>query len=593
MRRGAIVIAVSKTGDLPFLAGAEAEATVVAEWLVGEDYDVSLLTDKSGTKSVSGTEVEDAFERFVTLPASYDFLLVYFTGHGAFYGRSDHWLLTEATKRSTDIINVREAQAAAEVSGIPNVVLVSDCCRTPEENVFRQMAMSGISGFPLHPEIDRRTTDVDTIECGAGQEALELRLADSVGDERRASALTEAWRRSYRTSDPNSIAVIETQAGQVKVVPNRRLPDLIEEHLFDVLDEADKSGSLIMDSDVRVISRDNVFIARAESPPPTMRGTKTRRPTTDTIADRSERVLRSSEPVKTATELFSNSETASARLEAYKPNLQLRLGFESGCGFVLPGQDVLRVSMSDPNVPWATADEPDPDPAMYDSTGVQFWHDEQSGAQVVRVWPGNATSVVITLRDRRSMVLPALAGFIGHVVVDDEGVQGISWVPSEYDWRHDFYQMRRAELDTLRAAAALAINANRFVVDDDEAASLADRIRVDKGLDPTLGLFAAYAYSQGGLDDRVHSVFQYMERDGTAMFDIGLLAARTAHPDYQALTPFCPVLTQGWNLLRSRQVPRLDRLLPLRPHLIDSLITTFDEPIADQLHDHAMNGTFL
>ena len=47
-RRAALVIGVSKTGDLPVLNAPARSASDVGSWLRTEGYDVVLLTDEAG-----------------------------------------------------------------------------------------------------------------------------------------------------------------------------------------------------------------------------------------------------------------------------------------------------------------------------------------------------------------------------------------------------------------------------------------------------------------------------------------------------------------------------------------------------------------
>ena len=61
---------------------------------------------------------------------------------------------------------------------------------------------------------------------------------------------------------------------------------------------------------------------------------------------------------------------------------------------------------------------------------------------------------------------------------------------------------------------------------DDEAFEPTGR---DKSFDPTLGLYAAYAYAQSGNYPEVLSVFRYMRRDpAPVLFDVAMLAAQRA-----------------------------------------------------------------
>src|SRR5262249_55440186 len=160
-----------------------------------------------------------------------------------------------------------------------------------------------------------------------------------------------------------------------------------------------------------------------------------------------------------------------------------------------------------------------------------------------------------------------------------------AYVPAGSE-RYRDYSRRYVEIDALRALVAVSIDHNTLVVrDQEEAFQLAERIRVRKRLDPSLGLYAAHAYSAAGMDAQVQSVMHYMREDlGIAFFDVAMLASRRERPRVRTF-PFCPVLTQAWSLLRPRGW-RLDPMLEaLKPALLDSLWTTFAPEAADELFD--------
>jgi len=114
--------------------------------------------------------------------------------------------------------------------------------------------------------------------------------------------------------------------------------------------------------------------------------------------------------------------------------------------------------------------------------------------------------------------------------------------------------------------------------DQQEAAGLAAHIRVDKGLDPALGLYAAYAYGEADRRRDIESVRMYMEQDLAAeLFDVVMLARKmTPRPLYaRAIVPFCPMLTQGWNLLRAHRIALSKVLDDAQDELEPALWTTF------------------
>jgi hypothetical protein len=66
---------------------------------------------------------------------------------------------------------------------------------------------------------------------------------------------------------------------------------------------------------------------------------------------------------------------------------------------------------------------------------------------------------------------------------------------------------------------------------------------------------------------------------GVDLFDVAMLAGelsgRSLAAD-DAAVPFCPMLSQGWSLLRVKNVQLRAEVASARDHLRDSLWTTFD-----------------
>jgi hypothetical protein len=171
-------------------------------------------------------------------------------------------------------------------------------------------------------------------------------------------------------------------------------------------------------------------------------------------------------------------------------------------------------------------------------------------------------------------------------------MSNVSYVPSSNHWRWNQYRFRRNDIDRLRAMVALAVDHNTFRVKSKrEAQGLAELIRVDKGIDPTLGLYAAHAFSQAGNDDEVVSVIDFMRNDLNADFyDTRLLAGRRPTALPIPVVPFCPMLTQSWHLLRARRTDLPAVLQQARAYLCGSLWTTFEPVGADAIIEAVTGG---
>jgi acetyl esterase/lipase len=114
---------------------------------------------------------------------------------------------------------------------------------------------------------------------------------------------------------------------------------------------------------------------------------------------------------------------------------------------------------------------------------------------------------------------------------------------------------------------------------------------MEKSLDPTLGLYACYAYAQAGMDEEIRSVRSYMRDDlGAALFDVQMLSNDNGPDSLLPLAPFCPMLTQGWNLLRPSNIKLASVLVEASASLSNSLWSTFTGKGAEQLFNAVKSG---
>jgi hypothetical protein len=185
-------------------------------------------------------------------------------------------------------------------------------------------------------------------------------------------------------------------------------------------------------------------------------------------------------------------------------------------------------------------------------------------------------SLILRFRDGSGTVLAIIDGYTASVVVEEGRVVNVSYLPSPTSRRWPAYQEQEQRLEDLRAKVAAAARSGVFQVNRYSASRLADEIRYLKSIDPTLGLYAAYAYADAGLQDEVLSVQRALQIDLEAsLFDIAMLAERISGVRVPVV-PFCPMLSQGWGLLRAQGVRLILPVSRAGGHLRPALWTTFD-----------------
>lgn len=588
MRKAAVVIGVNRTGTLEPLKSAASGAQRVADWLKTEGFKVVCLTDKDAP--VKRSAVEEAIEEFVTVPPRYHLLLVYFSGHGYWQARSDVWLLSGAPVRTGEAINMETAMDLAKYSGIPNVVFVSDACRSLPDS----RAGALVDGGGVFPNFDDVTSASKIDYFKATSEALPAYEGAIAGEPQ--SLLTAALMAAYESPDDQMVHKIVEGRETIEVVPNRRLEAYLQRKVDEILGgiRADLSQRI----EVNVPSSDEIYLARvrraarpaAAPPPPRSPAPVTApAPAPPPLAIDSGREAAAAIEHSLSTRPLGGrgpDRTLGARSLATEQRVQRRLPdaridhFETQMGFVVRGARVAQAVISQ----------------RASAAGVELLDagDGATAPGVLRLGAQDARSIVIQLDNGRAVVLAALPGYIGHLTFNDAGLSNVSYVPSANHGRWVDYEQRREEIDRLRAMVALAVDRNTFRINGSrDANALAERIRVSKGVDPTLGLYAASAFSQAGNEEQLLGVLHYMRDDLSAdLFDVRLLASRhkAARDTHVAVAPFCPMLTQHWHLLRSRRVQLPKLLMDASAFLCGSLWATFEPRGADSIIDAIRKG---
>jgi hypothetical protein len=229
--------------------------------------------------------------------------------------------------------------------------------------------------------------------------------------------------------------------------------------------------------------------------------------------------------------------------------------YETGCGFKLRGAQVKAVHS--PRAPYE----------VVDPEGKLVRLDPQQGP----------VSVLLELRDGCGVLLPAIPEFLAELTFEDGELSQVAYEPSDNLPRWQDYAARQGELRALRAAIAAAAGLGVFRLTGDNALQLATAMQIAKSIDPSMALYAAYAYHDLGRRDRIREMQSLLRGDvGITLFDIALLAAddslKQAQRDRVVLPPV-PMLSQGWSLLSAFKASMDPALLELQRHLRPSLWT--------------------
>jgi len=238
--------------------------------------------------------------------------------------------------------------------------------------------------------------------------------------------------------------------------------------------------------------------------------------------------------------------------------------FETETGFFVSGAKVSKVIINQDFYRWELATNKKP------------------GSIRLHPRSNKPASAAIRFSDGSGTVIAALRGYIGTVVVDDGRVVSVTYTRSGRGLSGSPEERRLSQLRRLVATSARFGTfriAGQGSDREKRAEELADWIRMFKRIDPTLGIYAAYAYADADITNQIESVREYMLHDiNGQIFDVALLADKLSNlppGDRTGIAPFCPMLSQGWGLLRIANVQLHPQIDMARDHMEQALWTTF------------------
>ena len=262
-KRGAVVIGVNKTGGgLEPLQSAAPGAKAVADWLASEGFEVELITDadrkddpNSGKGKVDPKSIATALKGFVE-SSKFEQLVIYFSGHGSWKNDNELWLLSDAPVDAAAAVSWAETAEFAKVCGVPNVVLISDACRTLPPTP----QWSRVRGDPLVPNEERSPATVDKfIATKIGRAAYEVPMG---ADGKKESVFTHCFLNAFRKPDPGMIREVTEDGASIWVVPNKRLGDYLQREVSALL--ASVNVTYDQYPVAEVLSEDDAYIGRAQ-----------------------------------------------------------------------------------------------------------------------------------------------------------------------------------------------------------------------------------------------------------------------------------------------------------------------------------------
>ena len=189
--------------------------------------------------------------------------------------------------------------------------------------------------------------------------------------------------------------------------------------------------------------------------------------------------------------------------------------------------------------------------------------------------------MLLVLESGAGVLLPAIPDFLCALTFDEGELVDVAYEPRT-TLALERISATRAGVRALRGIASSAMARGAFKLEGEDALAIVRRMRLAKGVDPSLALYAAYAYHDMQRRDLIREMANYMGEDLRAvLFNVALLARaldkRKINFDTMPLLGAVPLMAQGWVLLRAFEVGLPPALAPLEDQRLSSLWTMFNE----------------
>lgn len=546
MKKALIAIGVDRAGHFPALRGAASGAEQVGEWGRQQGFETTVFSD-ADDKVVGPEEIFEAISEIVE-SRTYSQLVVFFSGHGVLRAPDcELWLLSRVGRNPNHAINVNGSISLARQCGIEHVVIISDACRSLAGTLQVSM-VDGYRIFPAHRS-HGKAPEVDVFYAALpGDPALEVAADDA--DKRHYGLLTDCMLTALRGDIETVIETVKSDDGvQKHVVASRPL----KLHLEDAIPRAAAAVSVALFQlpDSRVESALPKFLA-----------------TIDPGAEQAIEVAKAAlaepdpDPDRKSMQWYQRGlllpragrpmprKALSAEMERLMKAMDDHVT-DMHTGFHIRGGEVETVYVIKQDQITAR---------VIDGASIVV-----SGSQ-----PG---TLYLRFKNGTSTLLSVFPGFIGTVIIEGGCIATVNYTPAGDNISFNSHRY----LDMRRSFVAVAARQGNFRLPDTTTV-LPSHMGFLRRMDPTLGIYAAYAYHQAGDRQGVRSVYQYMNDNLLPIpFDVRLLewAGTDQEQAVHKCMPGVPMLSQGWSLLGHLTETMPKHLLEAGRYLEPSLWTTF------------------
>ena len=633
MKRAAALIGVKQSGVLTALPAAHAAVEQMRKWLHESqglrDEQIKVVVDDK--EPVTVARIKGAVSELAK-DEDVEQLVIYFCGHGIVNNQSELWLLSSGPEDPEEAaVNVERSEKFARHSVFGHVIFISDACRTAASEAQYQK-VGGSSIFKNSDVLLPQERSVDRyFACGLNMPSHQTKISpkglfESIYTRTLVSALRGNYQEVVCTGKRD-------EHPGLRQVHGWWLKKLLKVKVPEEMETAGVPCESWQVPDARINSEPTAWVSELgpEAPqgPEAPKGPETQ----DQLAGEETGLVEppAADTEELAVESWSEGQgygsisglrfeqtesfddfgvsipddpALSFTLRDDVPNPMDRLDaipaaqlpaadlsvrgaaarliaadstvpphFESGKGFIIHGTTLARAS----------------------AVGQQVRIDQSDDAAIV--WSvEEVLDVLLVFADGTGTVLPAITGFIASVMVEKGELVSVSYEPMQDPRFGDRWADARAmapQLRETRALIAAMAQAGTFRLDAGgpgdrtKAEQLARQIQMAKTYDPSMAVYANYAYYDLQMTARNLEMAAFLGEDLKIMFfDLALVTGsfsrkeETGHdpdevPFYQVYPQF-PMLSRGWSLLPDASESGSSALVELRRHVLRSLWTLFD-----------------
>ncbi len=594
-----ISIGIDKATGLTPLGAAVSGAKEFALWGQSQGYKTDVFVDE--TNRITQSDIFDRIGEIVDSKTC-EQLIVFFSGHGILKSPSQEiWLLSNAKNNPNESINLTGSIDNARTSGIPYIVFISDACRVLPNEL--QFTGNGSVIFPIIDDTDQDCAIDILYATRPGNPALEQ---NSQTNAKRFGLFTQALIEVLNGKYPELIKANPRGDDLIKyysidkLLTNRNYKSLSNGnwHINSINSESSiKSIVAKKARDISITLKQNPDIRiQYQNPKPSL---------AEFDDNNAKDILLSSE------ELIKQKVSAERTIiNGIQDKLNIGLSqFEtSNKSFKSILQDMEEIQMDVYNTKSTLIQNSE---VIFDSKGKSSF-ETQTGFTIIgtsikdvltnsvkdvfsennkihiRIYPNlNAKTALIILKNGYSIPIAIIEGYIGTLVFKKNQLLTINYTPSRNSYKFHFFEQNENRIGFVRSFVASAANEgfdysqtfnNEFTSDGHVNYSNAGSyLRQEKSIDPSLGLYAVYAFRQEGKIKDIKSVYRFMaEESDNMIFDIAMLANNLSR-ERERLAPFCPMIAIGWAYRHHFDEFLNPEIREASNFLAPSLWTTFDK----------------